>query len=149
MLRTTWDWTEPTLFVAVQRYCPASASVTRSILSMAPFTCTWSGSGAPTLLQCTVGTGSPSAWHSNSTEVPTVTVCTDVRTLIITLGNAVVHRDTPHTNLDQFHCRYAVQQKTTLDIYMTTMYIKKNKNTGLQLIATGAGIQGHAVLKRV
>lgn len=94
ILRTTWECSEPTLLVAVQRYCPESDSVTWSILRMFPLTSTWSGREPPTLLQLTVGSGSPIAWHSNSTELPTITVCTDVRTLILTLGRAVKTKST-------------------------------------------------------
>lgn len=94
ILRTTWECSEPTLLVAVQRYCPESESVTWSILRMFPLISTWAGSEPPTLLQRTVGSGSPIAWHSNSTELPTITVCTDVRTLIFTLGRAVKTKST-------------------------------------------------------
>ncbi len=94
ILRTTWLYSEPTLLVAVQRYCPESESTTLSILRRFPLISTWLGRDPPTLLQRTVGSGSPIAWHSNSTELPTITVCTDVRTLIITLGRAVKTKST-------------------------------------------------------
>lgn len=50
---STWDWVVPAALVAVQRYCPASASSTWAILTMPPL-CTMPGRRCPpTLLHVT------------------------------------------------------------------------------------------------
>lgn len=86
--RMTWDWTVPTALAAVQRYCPASARSTRSMVRVPSRTSTPGRMRPPTLLQVTWGRGSPKPRHSSSTMVPASTVCTAVRMLIRALGRA-------------------------------------------------------------